>query len=744
MVGDIGKPVRLRLAALAAALSAAALAAATPAAAQYRAFAPADAGVVARALRALHAGNAAGALDLRAQAKDPAARTLIAWYAYSRRDGRGRFADVAAFIRDNPKWPAQAALLRTADRSITPATPAALLLAWFADRLPETGEGLMNAIAALAAQGKAKAATALLRRAWVRLRLTDAEEAEILKRYGSQLRGEDHVERIAYLASIGQKRLAQALLRRAPLDAAQRLVATTRLMLRDPRLRYKPDLVDAALAKLPAAEKTKQGYLYDLMRWQRRRGHWEDALAVAASLPATLDDPERWWKEFDILIRQAISAHRYRAAYRLARNHRQTGGASFFEAEFLAGFIAARLLNQPALGEAHFAAARRAADGGWDTAQLDYWSGRAAEARGDKAQAVKLLTSAARYSGTYYGQIAASRLGQRELKLDLAGNATPAAAFWNDEIVRAAHLLRAAGDGRGARNFAVQAAWNGGWSTAQQTYLANFVLALTPPDYRRQAAVRMAKMAARDGAAMETGGFPTLDLPTASSIEPALVYAVIRQESEFLPGARSFAGARGLMQLMPFTAKTEAAEAKLPYALERLTADPAYNLRLGTQHLARLRDYYKGAYPLMIAAYNAGAGRVDSWLAHHGDPRQGKVEWPDWIELIPFHETRLYTQLVLGNHAVYRLRLDDSLDLARLTAHWQAPRPDAADCRAFKGTELAVLPIVPTSSFGIGPDLLKAKPDLTENRLIEAKKNPYDIPLLIKEKPDNRPNMPAC
>ncbi|MCW5773272.1 MAG: lytic transglycosylase domain-containing protein [Rhodospirillaceae bacterium] len=738
MVGDT---LRIRRGAIALAL---AFSIATPGLAQHRAFAPADAGTVAAALRAIHAGNPTGALALRAQAQDVAAKKLIAWYVYSRRDGRGAFADIVAFIRDNPNWPGKDLLLRAADRSITPRTNAALLLTWYANRVPETGDGLMNAVAALTAQGKPKEALALLRRGWGGIRLTDTEEAEILKRFGSQLRAEDHAERIAYLASQGQKRLAQAFMARVPLDAAARATADVRLKLRDRALRKQTAVVEAAIAKMPATAKTDEGYLYDLMRWHRQGGRMAEAFAVANALPAKLDDPEKWWKEFDILIRQAIAARQFAAAYQLARNHRQTDGETYADAEFLAGFIAYRLLDKPAVGEKHFAAAAHETHGGWDAAKLDYWSARAAAARGDKVLAGTRLTRAARYSGTFYGQLAASELGLKELKLETASGGAPMEKFWTDDIVRAAHLLRAAGDGRGARNFALHAAWNGGWSAAQHAYLAKFVLGLTGPDYQGQTAVRLAKLAARDGAAVTAYGYPTLDLPAANSVEPALVYAVIRQESEFVATAKSWVGARGLMQLMPFTAKTEAGEAKLPYVLNRLTADPAYNLRLGTQHLARLRNYFKGSYPLMVAAYNAGAGRVDYWLARHGDPRKGAIDWPAWIELIPYDETRLYTKLVLENHAIYRLRLDDPLDLKRLTAHWQAPRPDAEDCRAMKATEVAELPIVPTSTYGIGPHLLKTHTELLANRETEGKKKPDDIPMLIKLKPDNRPNLPAC
>jgi soluble lytic murein transglycosylase len=462
------------------------------------------------------------------------------------------------------------------------------------------------------------------------------------------------------------------------------------------------------------------------------------------ALPARLHDPEHWWKEFDILVRDAVGRRQYQAAYDLAKNHRQRGGEALADAEFLAGYIALRLLLRPDVADAHFAAAAKVKHAGWEAARLDYWRGRTAEARGDKAKAQELLARAAASASTFHGQLAAARLGIKELKLDPAAAGTPDAKFWADELVRAAHLLRAAGEPRGARAFAVRAAWHGGgWSAAQHASMAKFALDLTAPDYRTQTEVRYAKYAARDGAAVTSYGFPTLDLPEANTVEPALVYAVIRQESEFMAAAKSHAGARGLMQLMPFTAKHEAHELQMPYVLNRLTSDPVYNLRLGTQHLQRLRELYQDSYPLMIAAYNAGSGRVDRWLALHGDPRKGKVEWADWIELIPFEETRLYTKLVLENHAVYRLRLGDKVDLPRLTAHWQAPVPNPAMCNAQLVKEESDAAVAVPLSADNGMQLAATDNGKT-NKGLEGGKKPDEIPVVRKVKADNKTAWPAC
>ncbi len=431
------------LAFAAATLGAVAIAIALPVAAQTKGYNPADAAVVANALRILAGGNAAAALALRAQAQDPAAKKLIAWYVYVRKDGRADFAEVAAFLKDNPHWPGMDHAARTADRSITPATRTDLLLAWFADRLPETGEGVIDTYAALKSQGKEKEALDLLRRSWARVRLTDAEEAEILKRHGAELRSADHAERIAFLAALGQKRLAQQLLAKVKLEKDDRATVEARLKMRDESLRGKPAAVEAVIAEVPAAARQSESFLYDLMRWNRRGNRFAEAMAIATALPDRLQDPELWWKEFDILIHDAIGRRQFQAAYDLAKNHRQREGGSLAEAEFLAGFIALRLLNRADLADAHFAAAAKVKHPGWESARIDYWRGRAAEVRGDKAKAQEFLARAAAAASTFHGQLAAQRLGWKELKLDTLKAGLPDEKFWGDELVRAAHLLRA-------------------------------------------------------------------------------------------------------------------------------------------------------------------------------------------------------------------------------------------------------------------------------------------------------------
>jgi soluble lytic murein transglycosylase len=663
-------------------VAAALLSAPGPALAQPKPFAAGDAAAVAAALAAIRAGNAEATLAQRTAAADPAAKDFIAWLAYARKDARGDFAAIAALAKARPHWPNQDLLALAAERSIAKDTPAAALLDWFARRVPLTGAGARAALDALVAQGKKDEAAALAKRAWAAASYALAEDQAILAAHGALLTGVDHVARVALLASSGRKGAAAAFAKAVTLDEAHRAGAEAVLAMRDERLRHDAKAIEALLAKTTDAVRAHPAVLYETLRWHRRGGRGAAAAAVFAALPPALDDASRWWKEIDVAIRAALAAKNHAGAYALAAAHRQKPGEPHFvEAESFAGFIALRLTKNLAAAEKHFAAALAKAETGWERARIAYWQGRLAEAKGDKDGAKRALEAAAAHAATFHGQTAAMRLGRPALSF-AAGNEAGDGAYWSQDLPRLAQLLAQLGDGGRARLFAWRASLVGPKAPAEQAWAARFVLAGGAP--HSTLGIRMHKAATRNGIAFRWLGFPTLDLPEANTVEPAFVFAIIRTESEFMVAAKSHAGARGLMQLMPFTAVAEARDAKLPYALARLTEDGAYNLRLGTQHLQRLAETYKGAYPLMAAAYNAGEGAVDRWRASYGDPRGGQVEWVDWIELIPYEETREYVKLVLEAHAVYRLVLGAPLNVARLEGHWIVKRADEGACKTWR------------------------------------------------------------
>jgi soluble lytic murein transglycosylase len=338
-------------------------------------------------------------------------------------------------------------------------------------------------------------------------------------------------------------------------------------------------------------------------------------------------------------------------AYRIV-HHRTTDDTTASEAEFLCGYIALRYRKDPALAFDHFAHIVAQVSSPYAKARADYWGGRAAEAAGKADLAAKWYAAGAEHMATFYGQLAAHQLGRDapphpvpEPKPDSATQVR----FDAQEMVRAARLFYAAGDRDHAKAFVMQLA------DAAKTPIDFAMLAsLAESQGRIDQAIMVARRAIDAGMPLMVHGYPVTTLPQGGIAERPLLLAIVRQESAFAPDAMSSVGARGLMQLMPATAAGVAKKLELPYSLDRLTTDGAYNVTLGRSYIETLIDDFGGSYALAIAGYNAGPGRVRQWLRDFGDPRGQGITMVDWIEMIPFNETRTYVQRVLENLQIYR------------------------------------------------------------------------------------------
>jgi len=357
-----------------------------------------------------------------------------------------------------------------------------------------------------------------------------------------------------------------------------------------------------------------------------------------------------------LLARRMVRTGDPEAAYALAATHGPATDIAI-EAEFLAGWLALRRLDRPAVAARHFHTLAGLSRAAITQGRAYYWVGRAAMAQGDSSGASAAFARAAAWPTTYYGQLAARALGDDDALLaarirttrDPAGSVGRAAAFTKQELARAAAMLVAWGEPRRAKVF-LQRLDEIADDDAGRALAARLALALGLPDQ----AVAIARRAGRDGLVLPDAGWPIPVGPPASSIEPAVALGLIRQESSFDVQAASPVGARGLMQLMPTTAAAVARRLNEAIDLPALTADPAYNMRLGTSYLQELLDRFGAALPLALAGYNAGPNRVRDWVAGYGDPVAGAVDMVDWIELIPFNETRNYVQRVIENIVIYR------------------------------------------------------------------------------------------
>jgi soluble lytic murein transglycosylase len=379
----------------------------------------------------------------------------------------------------------------------------------------------------------------------------------------------------------------------------------------------------------------------------------DGAVEILLAQPGDLVRPAAWAAERQIVARKVLAAGNPDLAYRLVQQHGLIDGNAYSDAEFLLGFIALRYKRDPALAFDHFARILVRAATPYAKARAGYWGGRAAEAEAKSALAAKWYAAGAEHTVTFYGQLAAHQLGNDAPPPPVpepAPAAAQRAAFNEEELVRATRLLFAAGDRSRSKAFLMHL------TDEAKTPIRFALLAdLAEKNGRIDLGIAIAKRAVAAGTPLMIHGYPITALPPGGSTEPTVIYAIIRQESDFEPNAVSPVGARGLMQLMPGTASGVAAKHQLvPYSVERLTADGVYNILLGRTYFEKLMEDFAGSYPLAIAAYNAGPGRVRQWLRELGDPRSGSVDMVDWIETIPFAETRIYVQRVLENLQVYR------------------------------------------------------------------------------------------
>jgi soluble lytic murein transglycosylase len=609
---------------------------------------PQDRVAVRDAFEAAEASEWQRAFAFLAPLDDPLPAKTLRWLRMAEGDGRESFAEIAGFLTANPAWPLPERLQQAAESRIVDPADHDLVRRFFADRPPLTTRGHIRYAEALLAAGERERAQELLRRAYVEGDFSASEGRRFYNRYGRVLTESDHAARLDNLLWNDRLGAASRMLDRVP--GGQRRLAEARL-----RLQRQDGGVDRAIEAVPAALRNDPGLTFDRLRWRRLKHRHDDAVQILLDPPAQLVRPEVWWFEREYQIRRAIRERDFDLAHELARRHGQRAGLDFAEAEWLAGWLALRFADEPREALRRFISLYDGVGTPISRARASYWAGRAAGALEDDATAATWFRIAARHRTTFYGQLAAAELdGDPQTGAILPPAAIDRAAFESRELVRVVRMLNEAGVADATRPFLMRLA--GAAGTPEEVGLVSDLAAeASRPDL----VTLVGKYASYNGVVHEGATFPIPDIgallkPAASGPEPALLLGVARQESVFNPLVVSSAGARGLLQLMPGTASLMARELRLPYNLGLLTGDPEYNVRLGSHYLQKMMGRY-GNLGLAIAAYNAGPTRVDAWLRLQGDPRgEDLYALIDWLELIPFAETRNYVQRVLENHAVYR------------------------------------------------------------------------------------------
>jgi soluble lytic murein transglycosylase len=600
------------------------------------------------AFKAAHTGHWAEARRLAAQGHDKLIAKVLHWYDLARPGGDASFDELAEFITRNPDWPTINALRAHAEDALPDDMAPSRVKAWFERNPPVSTTGRVRYAEAMLALGEPQG-LALIRSAWIEGNFGERQEQIFLFRHHQQLRPQDHVARLDRLLWDGQVHAARAMLRRV--DAGHAALAEARIGLAD----LKPG-VEWWLRRVPPELRNDPGLLFDRARWRRRKGHDDEARAILLHPPAELVRPELWWQERGIAVHRALAQGYVTDALHLAERNGQTPGTtSYADAEWLSGWIALRLLREPARALAHFQNMAEAVRWPISRARAHYWEGRALSALGRTQAAAAAYSAAAQFGMTYYGQLAALRLDPAARPaLPPPPTPSPAAreAFDRQELVRAVRALGQLGEDELRETFIKCLAIHADGPEAAEL-VADLAVEQTRPDL----AVKLVRQTWHGEVPLTVHSFPVRDLPHSVAAERALVLSVIRQESAFDAKAISRAGALGLMQLMPATARKTASGLGLGFANSRLTDDPDYNVRLGSAYLAHLLDDFGGNYVLAIAAYNAGPSRVRQWMRDNGDPRSRDVDVVDWIEMIPFDETRNYVQRVLEALHIYRVRL---------------------------------------------------------------------------------------
>ena len=643
------------------------------------------------------------AQELAAQSRDPLAAKLVEWINLRDNWAKAGYERLVAFVIANPDWPFVTTLQRRAEYLLFSQKAAPdVIERHFARFKPVSPEGYVALARAALARGDKVAARRAALEAWLDTDLSTAGRDAVITDLSGLLKPADHELRLWRLIHAQETNAAVAtagLIGRSYVAAAK--CARELIRVRSVGLKL--------YRALPASMRNEQAIQYALARYYRKTGKYDKALAILLKAPASHDkliDPDAWWVERRLVARLLMgpdNRKHWRDAYKLAAANGYNRGRDFEEGEFLAGWIALRKLGDAKTAVRHFSRIAPLATSRTQRARGAYWEGRAWLALGDKAKADAALKLAAKTPTVYYGLLAREALGLGSTPIDInTGNASAAVRkkVAGDELIRAFKLLSDAGGQTEMRAFTWALAAR--FRTADE---ADAVAAIIAREASPYLTLRFAKAESHYGVDIDDWSYPIRAMPKwkriGDPVERALVFGLSRQESEFNAHAHSHSGARGLMQLMPGTARLIARQYRLGYSKSKLTSDPSYNVMLGAAHLGDLIDRFDGSYILTFVGYNAGPGRAKQWIDMYGDPRDAKVDPIDWVEEIPFTETRNYVQKVLQNIHVYRSRLDPKsmismrADLARgskISGSIVAPyAKDKKACGAGGTTSIAAL-----------------------------------------------------
>ena len=585
-------------------------------------------------------------------------KDLVNWIYLKQKGNKATFNDYVKFIEDNPNYPRIGRLQYLAEHKINlNNNSSSKIIGWFETYPPVSGFGKIKLGEAYYKTGDFDKSSDLIKEGWITASLSSKDLRYLNKKYKKILNSNDHINRAKHLAWEYKYWDLKRILRYLPKD--QRALYNARQILMSSSYG-----VDSAIAKVPEKLKSDVGLRYDRLKWRRRRGRTESSLEIINNAPSNKDELERanlWAKERLIIGRSLIYKKKYQQSYDVVKNHQLDEGPEFAESEWMSGWIALTFLNKPNLALNHFMNFYKNVGYPISLARGAYWIGLTYEKLGKNKLSMDYYEKGSKYLTTYYGQLSYLKIYPTKT-FSLKDNSSYSKDFekeFNKNIlVKHLILLKELNKIKYGKDIIKHLA-EININKGSEILAAKLATELGRYDY----AIQISKKASYEKRFYNKYNYPIINTPNVINgrgmPNQEIVLAITRQESEFDPKANSYAGAKGMMQLMTYTAKLVAKQMNVQYSKSRLTSDPEYNINLGTYYFNSLLNEYKEVYPFAIAAYNAGPKRVKQWRRGNGDPSKGNIDYVNWIELIRFEETRNYVQRVLENANVYRYMLKE-------------------------------------------------------------------------------------
>ena len=609
--------------------------------------------LAAKAINAMQKGNWPNALSLAKKTRNNDIYSFIQWRHLLTNRNNANYYDYQQFIDKNPDYPRIGRIKYLSEHKLsTEKVSPKKIIKKFSEEEPLSGFGEMILGESYIINGESAKGINLIKKGFEKAELSKSDLRFFRKKYKKYLNSEDYIKRAKYLAWENKYWDLKRMLRYLPKE--EQLLYTARQLLMS-----KSYGVDNAIAKVPDRLKNDSGLNYDRLKWRRKRGRVDSSLEILLKVPNNkiyLVRPEKWWKEREIIGRSLIYKKKYELAYKVVSKHSMVEGPEYAAAEWMSGWIALSFLNDPILAVEHFDNFYNNVGYPISLARGAYWLGRSYEKMGSKDLQNKWYQEASKYLTTYYGQLAFLKINPEktfELDLEQVVDKDYKKKFENKGLVKVIYLLNELNKDKYTKHMLRHLALDD-IEKGSEILAAELATNISRYDF----AIQIAKIASYEKRFLNNYNYPIIGTPKIINgrkiPETPFILSIIRQESEFDMKANSSAGARGLMQLMTYTAKLVAKQAKLPYSKSRLTTDPEYNINLGSHYIAGLILEYDGSYPFAIAAYNAGPKRVKYWKRLNKNPQKNQIDYVDWIELIKFKETRNYVQRVLENYNVYR------------------------------------------------------------------------------------------